>query len=104
MVGAPPGGGAVVRGVRSIVIALVLGAVVAAPAHARPAAGAFAGERPFALGWDDWEPSVVADARGRVLVFTTRYGAEPLCDDCPEHRIVYRRSTDRGRTFGRVRT
>jgi hypothetical protein len=93
-----------VRALKPIVVALVLCLVCAAPALARPAAGAFAPERPFAFGWDDWEPSVVADGAGRVLVFTTRYGAEPLCGDCPEHRIVYRRSTDRGRTFGPVRT
>lgn len=73
------------------------------PADATPRALDLGPDRALSASFDEWEPAVAADRFGHVYWMTTRYGGPPACGDCPEHYLVYRRSSDAGKTFGPAR-
>jgi hypothetical protein len=87
-----------------VLVGLVAGLVVAAPASAAPR---FDDERP--AGYDinpkhqsNWEPTVAVDPNhaNRIYQLITGINAQACGGNCPGTSVLFRRSTDGGATFG----
>jgi hypothetical protein len=86
----------------------ILLAIVSLAAAFEPTGVAGASTRPGGpvelgyCGGDDWEPTIAADASGRLYALITHYAGDPTCDPASgfhNARIMIQTSSDGGRTF-----